>query len=430
MSHQALILLLLMPVYGITVMAGLLNIRRSDFTKRKTLTVLVFSLIMVAVNIFVLMRFGRLVYGKNYLALVQFPVMIIFGVLSHYRGVKLLFTLLTAVALSAIPVELLIVIRILTEKNGVLMLTSFIVAYLVMLFLVLRFLRPNFIYMLEYGGIRVFWKFCIIPLLYYLYRYLGSGYNFEQYTDLNGFLFRRIPDLIVFASYVLLIDIFKKTNEKQILQNEQSMMLAQMDSAQEQIAFLKTTQEQAVLYRHDMRHHISLIKRYLADGEIQKAEEYLTQTQVDIDAITPVHCCENNTVNLIVSSFAGKAKRKGVDLSVDVNLPLQLPISETELCTLFSNGLENAIDAASKVDDVSQRKVSLNCRISENRLLIYMENNYNGTVVLENGLPKSSREGHGFGTRSMASIAAKRNGYCSCEVDGKTFVLRVVLPLA
>ena len=207
------------------------------------------------------------------------------------------------------------------------------------------------------------------------------------------------------------------------------MMLAEMESAHEQIEFLKTTQEQAVLYRHDMRHHLSLIKGYLADGKVQKAQEYLMQTQVDIDAITPVHYCENNTINLIFYSFAGDAKKKGIDLSFDVNLPQQLPISETELCALFSNGLENAVDAASKVDDVSLRKISLNCRISENRLLIYMENNYTGTIVLENGLPKSSCEGHGFGTRIMASIAAKRNGYCSCEADNGVFILRIVLPL-
>ncbi|MEG1981823.1 MAG: GHKL domain-containing protein [Clostridia bacterium] len=426
---QALIWLLLMPIYGITVMAGLLNIGRSDFTKRKTLIVVIFSLIMVAINIFVHIRFGPLVYAKNYLFLVQLPVLIIFGILSHYRGIKLVFTLLTAVALSAIPVELLIVIRILTEGNVPLMLISFIVAYIIMLFLVLHFLRPNYIYMLKYGEIRVFWKFSIIPFLYYIYRFLSSGYNFEQYTDLNNFLFRRLPDLIVFASYVLLIDIFKKTNEKQMMKNEQTMMLAQMASAKEQVEFLKTTQEQTMLYRHDMRHHLSLIKGYLADGKLQKAEEYLKQTQVDIDAITPISYCENNTLNLIFSSLAREATKKSVNLSIDVTLPLKLPFSETELCALFSNALENAIVAASKVETVELRKVYLNCRISENRLLIYLENNYIGTIVLENGLPKTSSEGHGFGTKSMASIAAKKNGYFSCETENGVFILRIVLPL-
>lgn len=235
--------------------------------------------------------------------------------------------------------------------------------------------------------------------------------------------------LFILAVWDLLQDRIHTAKQMERLQGEQDMLNLQIEAAKDQLDSLRTTQEQAVLYRHDMRHHLSLVKGYLSDGEMQKAEEYLTQTQVDIDAITPVRYCENNTVNLIISSFAGKAKEKGVDMSIDVNLPQQLSIPETELCALLSNGLENAISAASQMKEASLRTVSLNCKISENRLLIYIENNYTGTIVLENGLPKANCEGHGFGTKSMAFIAAKRNGYCSCEADGNTFILRIVLPL-
>lgn len=235
--------------------------------------------------------------------------------------------------------------------------------------------------------------------------------------------------LFILAVWDLLRERVQAAKQMERLQNDQTLLNLQIEAAKGQLDSLRITQEQAVLYRHDMRHHFSLIKGYLADGEVQRAEEYLAQAREDIDTITPEHYCENETVNLILSAFAGKAKAKGVALSIDVNLPKQLPFVETELCALLSNGLENAVDAASKVENILLRNISFNCRTSENRLLIYIENSYSGTVVLENGLPRSSHEGHGFGTKSMAAIAEKHNGYCSCEADGKTFVLRVVLPL-
>ena len=426
---QSNIFVFFLPLYGITVMAGLLNVRRSDFTKRNTLLLCSFVFLAVAVNIFVYLYLGRQIYSRFYILWIQIPLYVGFRIISRYRGVKLLFALLTTITLASLPVQFVIVFRILTDGNPVLIAIGFVMSYLIMLFLVFLFLRPNVIYILEHGERRSFWKFCLIPFLYYLYGFLSSGYNFAQYHNLDGFLFRRIPDLIVCVSYILLVDIFKNTNERQLLKNEHAMMSVQMELAREQMEFLKTTQEQAVLYRHDMRHHLSLIKEYLADGEIQKAEKYLTQTQADINAITPVNHCKNDTANLILSSFAGKGKEKGVALLIDVNLPEHLPIPDTELCALLANGLENAIDAASKVEDLLHRKVSLNLRIKENRLLLYIENNYTGIVVLENGLPVSNCEGHGFGTKSMAAIAAKRKGYCSCEADGNTFILRIVLPL-
>jgi hypothetical protein len=178
-----------------------------------------------------------------------------------------------------------------------------------------------------------------------------------------------------------------------------------------------------------MRHHFSLIQSYLADGETQKAEQYLAQAQADIDAITPVRYCENHTVNLILSSFAGKAKQLDVALFVNAVLPSQLSIPETELCAVLSNALENAVMVASLVEDASLRKVYLNCKVSNKLLLLYMQNSYIGTVVMEHGLPKACSLGHGLGSKSMATIAEKRNGYCNCEASDGTFTLRIALPL-
>jgi len=54
--------------------------------------------------------------------------------------------------------------------------------------------------------------------------------------------------------------------------------------------------------------------------------------------------CENNTVNLVLSSFAAKAKKKVVFFSVDAQLPQVLSIFETGLCALLSNVMEYAIE--------------------------------------------------------------------------------------
>jgi len=178
-----------------------------------------------------------------------------------------------------------------------------------------------------------------------------------------------------------------------------------------------------------MRHHLALIGSYLNGGETEKARNYIRLVEYDIEAITPKRYCENNAVNLILSYFDIKAKNNGVQFSVDAQLSHDISIPDTELCTLLSNGLENAIKASSKVIDENFRKVKIYCHIHKNNLLIYIENSFSGDVTMENGFPHSIQEGHGFGTKSMAMIAEKYNGYCSFEITGEIFMLRIVLPL-
>ena len=207
------------------------------------------------------------------------------------------------------------------------------------------------------------------------------------------------------------------------------MLAAQSERAKAEICALQQVQHQTAIYRHDMRHHLSLLCGYLAEGNAAKASEYIRQTQADINKIVPVKYCENIAANLILSSFAGKAAKQGVTLSVEANIPAALPLSDTELCALLSNGLENAVCAAAQASKSGQAVVRFNCQPHKDKLLIYISNPYRGTISMHDGLPASDRAGHGFGVKSIKLIVEKYAGYCSFEAENGLFTLKVVLPL-
>ena len=48
---------------------------------------------------------------------------------------------------------------------------------------------------------------------------------------------------------------------------------------------------------------------------------------------------------LIFSSFAGRAESAGATMNIKAVVPYILPVSETDLCVLLSNALENALHA-------------------------------------------------------------------------------------
>ncbi|MEG2513264.1 MAG: GHKL domain-containing protein, partial [Acetivibrio sp.] len=99
------------------------------------------------------------------------------------------------------------------------------------------------------------------------------------------------------------------------------------------------------------------------------------------------------------------------------------------LCSVLSNGVENALNAVSKLEDSTLRTVFVHCRVNRNMLLLEVENAFIGTVQMENEVPTSTEIGHGYGCKSMRSIAQKRNGFCTFTPLNGIFTLRIVLPM-
>lgn len=202
------------------------------------------------------------------------------------------------------------------------------------------------------------------------------------------------------------------------------MLDAQLRHAQTEFATLRKLQESAAAYRHDMRHHFSFLQRLASTERIEEIKDYLRTAQTDMDAITPTRFCENETVNLILSSFASKAKQSEITLSVDAKLPDMLTFSDTELCSILSNALENAIHACENIFDKNKRLITLRMYSKNKKLCIDIRNHYQFEPEFYQGLPISKEQGHGFGAKSMVHIVEKYGGICQFLVKDGWFIFQ------
>jgi len=388
------------------------------------------NLLVLAANIYISMTVPIDLHLKLYIQVIHIPVFLIFWLTTRISAIKIVFALYTAVFM-IYPANLTFTILSNTVKrlNPVGYCFIYITVCIIMLLVINYYFRPYFRYLVENYSNISFVKLSLLPLAYYIANYWLGLYNFTAVRSVEIIILRVVFFLITLIAYVLIFDIANTAREKEALEGSHMALSLMLESANLQLSALQTTQTQTAVYRHDMRHHLALICGYLDDGETEKAWNYVRLVQTDIETITPKCYCENNTVNLILSYFNLKAKNKGVLFSVEAQLPQGISITDTELCALLSNGLENAIEASSKVADENFRKVKISCHIHKNNLLIYIENSFSGNVTMENGFPQSESEGHGFGAKSIAMIAEKYNGYCSFETTGEIFMLRIVIPL-
>ena len=235
--------------------------------------------------------------------------------------------------------------------------------------------------------------------------------------------------LLMIVVYALIIYTIRITYTAAKSNYEKEMYTQQLDAARVQIDLLNKAHMQTAFYRHNMRHNMTAIDALLAVDNVEQARDYIKETVDSVDALTLRHFCENDLVDLLCSAFCDKAERDGIRLSVDAKLPDKLNIPATELCALLSNGLENALNTVSKLS-APDRWAELYCSIRANKLLIEIRNPYHGEITIKDGLPVTDREGHGYGCRSIRSIAEQNKGMCVFEPNNGIFTLRIVMPVS
>ena len=247
----------------------------------------------------------------------------------------------------------------------------------------------------------------------------------DHYADESFHLMVITRLFSIFAS-VFLLDIRYDMVEKARLEAERSELRRIMALERKQYELSKENIEIINIKCHDMRHKIDLWQRQGAKAD----QGEVAQIRQMIDIYDRGVHTGNEVLDTILTEWSLTCEKKGIRMSCMADGEKLGFVSTGDLCALFGNALENAIEAVSQVPE-EERNISLQVRENRRMLLITMENSYVGDLNWEEGLPKSSKEdgaSHGFGIKSIRSVSEKYGGQMDIQAD-EIFRLTVVIPL-
>ena len=212
-----------------------------------------------------------------------------------------------------------------------------------LLLFLLRYATPVVLPLSEYTK-KMQCQLGAIPALYYGFDYLTS-----VYTNL---LASGDPVVVEFMSFVccaaylvfLLYNSYNERTQHQLMQL-QNILGIQLNQAVREIDALRESQTLASQYRHDIRHHLQYVSACIENGQEEQALTYINGICKEIEAQKVKRYCENEAANLILSAFSGRAQKEGIQMNVKGSLPPLIPVTDSDLCVLLSNALENALRA-------------------------------------------------------------------------------------
>lgn len=259
---------------------------------------------------------------------------------------------------------------------------------------------------------------------------LASIFMITAFTDaanpLTTVLFV-IVVVMVFAVYAAMLLLLRVGNERLVAQRQADCSEHLLRLQAQQINDMATMKQHDRRMRHDMRHALAGLRGFVAQGDTTAALDLIDEYSSSLPTNDTTRYCGNEAVNSLVRYYASIAKEQDVDLVVQIELHDALTISDSDLCVILGNLLDNAITAACQ-SDAGARWVKLGVASSGDAVSIALDNGFDGIVRKEGARYLTTKAGHsGLGLESIAYIAEKHYGSVEFSHDATVFRSSVLL---
>lgn len=231
-------------------------------------------------------------------------------------------------------------------------------------------------------------------------------------------------NVLVFYIYIKLADDLQLRRMTSVY--EQQLDLCERHQQERELSILQLRD-----VRHNMKNNLVSILAYAENGDNEKIIRFVNEIMEEGGIKTST---VTNSGNIVIDSLIGywyvEAKKVGIDFSVNLNIPMEMPFRGADICLILGNLLENAVEAAQKAE--GKKYIRLHMKYDKNNLLLFVENNYKGVLIKTKDKrlksTKTDAGNHGVGLSSVYRIAVKYHGVVTID-DGVTnrFLIRVVL---
>ena len=226
-----------------------------------------------------------------------------------------------------------------------------------------------------------------------------------------------IADIIAFKQYVISLDMAQIEAENKALEYQNQLNLNYFSE-------LKENETELRKIKHDISGCLETMKEIIyTEKDTEKAQHFFDELSMTLGNITTGFYCKNSLINAIIISKSKICDKQGIRLSAEIKIPEALNISDTDICRILVNMLDNAIEANEKED----KNKFIDLSIKENDGFIYLStlNPFSGENI--GSTTKENKKEHGYGLRILNDIAQKYNGYTKTAADKNVIFILIVL---
>lgn len=180
---------------------------------------------------------------------------------------------------------------------------------------------------------------------------------------------------------------------------------------------------------HDLKHQIAVLR---SEEDPKKREAFLNRMEEEIRQYEAQNKTGNKVLDTVLTSKSLYCAKHGITFTCVADGTLLDFMDVMDICSIFGNALDNAIECERKIPDKEKRLIHVTVSQQKNFLIIRFENYFEGTLDYEEGklvTTKREKEFHGYGIKSIRYTVDKYEGAVSIDAKDNWFNLKVLIPM-
>ena len=232
--------------------------------------------------------------------------------------------------------------------------------------------------------------------------------------------------LVIIGIFIQLASVILLFTQRNVYKEKEELTDKYLNEQKNHYEYLENREIETKKFRHDLRSHMELISNLAKNHEYDKIDEYIEQMHERIDTFGNVITVQNSIVDAIINQYYARAEQNGVTMEVKGRFPVDCNIDTYDLCTIFSNVLSNALEAASETEE---KYISVECGYTDKSIIIIVKNSFDNQTKNGNTqwrTRKGNTDYHGYGLENIKDSVERYNGVFDIETDDNMFTVKIL----
>lgn len=244
--------------------------------------------------------------------------------------------------------------------------------------------------------------------------------------------------VVVFVSVVIMYIVFPVMLVKQRLseyyRKGQEYHKEWLELELAHFADYEERQEDTRRFRHDIVNNLSCMDALLQKQQWEEAKKYVEGMLGEAKSFSPEIVTGERMLDCIVAMKQRNMKTHNIEFSQKGVLDGGLSWEPFDICAVFANALDNAVEACMRLPENVPGWIHLTFRRTDSFYFVELANamceqEHSGGLY-KRFTTKKNKELHGYGMESMRRTLEKHGGSMQVEMEKSRFILSMMIPVS
>ena len=228
---------------------------------------------------------------------------------------------------------------------------------------------------------------------------------------------------------IAILHAYQSRISEYVAEKELSVMNVMLKSQYDQYRNYQDSLDLIQMKYHDLKHQITGLR---AESDEEKRKKWIDSMEKEIAAFENISRTGNQVLDTILAAKIFHCRKNHIQITCVADGKLLDYMHVTDICSIFGNALDNAIEHVILIPDPEKRLIHLTVSAQKGFVFIKIEN-YCEAEISKNEedlitTTKKDSKNHGFGLKSIRKAVEKYDGSVVFGVQQNWFELKILLP--